>query len=87
MLVKSAEAAQMLLDRGAQVTAHDASGYSVLMNVAQDGSLELLRLLAGRGADVNERHPANPAMSALSLARQGNTPEAVDALVKAGARE
>ena len=87
MLVKSAEAAQILLDHGASVAAHDASGYSVLMNVAEDGSPELLRLLAGRGADVNERHPANPATSALALARQGNTPAAVEALLTAGARE
>jgi hypothetical protein len=37
-------------------------------------------------ADVNERLEANPTTSALSLAREWNTPEAVGALMKAGAR-
>ena len=87
MHVKSAEAAQLLLDRGASVGAHDVNGYSVLMNVAEDGSPELLTLLVSRGADVNERLEANPSTTALSLAREWNRPEAVNALAKAGARE
>jgi hypothetical protein len=87
MHARSAEAAQLLLDRGASVGAHDVNGYSVLMNVAEDGSPELLTLIVSRGADVNERLEANPSTTALSLAREWNRPEAVNALVKAGARE
>jgi hypothetical protein len=87
MYAKSAEAAEILLRRGASLAAHDVNGYSVLMNAAQDGSPELLTLLVSRGADVNERLPANPETTALSLARESNTPAAVDALLTAGARD
>ena len=87
MLATSVEAAQVLMDRGASIDAHDVNGYSVLMNAAERGTPELLRFLTSRGANVNERLPANPETTALTIARDRNTPAAVDALVKAGATD
>jgi hypothetical protein len=87
MLARSPEAAQLLIDRGGRVTAHDANGYSVLMNAAERGSPELLRFLVAHGADANEHLTSDPARTPLRLAKDNNTPEAVDALLKAGARE
>jgi hypothetical protein len=65
------------------VTAHDVNGYSVLMNAAQRGSPELLTFLVAHGADVNEHLRADASTSVLSIAKDGNTPAAVEALVKA----
>jgi ankyrin repeat protein len=87
MWATSVEAADLLVRRGASVAAHDAGGYSVLMNAAQRGSPELLRYLVSRGADVNERLKADAATTALSIAKDNNTPAAVAALVAAGARQ
>jgi hypothetical protein len=87
MLATSVEAAQRLIDRGARIDAHDVNGYSVLMNAAERGSPELLRFLTSRGAIVNERLSANPATTALTIARDRNTPAAVDVLLKAGATD
>ena len=87
MLAASVDAARILVERGARVDAHDSSGYSVLMNVAERGSPELLAFLVSRGANVNETHPSNPAMTALAIARERNTPAAVEALLKAGAAD
>jgi hypothetical protein len=87
MLATSAEAAVLLVNRGARIGAHDVNGYSVLMNAAERGSPELLRFLVSRGAHVNERLPANPETTALAIARDRNTPAAVDVLLKAGATD
>jgi hypothetical protein len=85
MLAPSVEAAQILMDRGARIDTHDVNGYSVLMNAAERGSPALLQFLVSRGANVNERLPANPETTALAIARDRNTPAAVDVLLKAGA--
>jgi Ankyrin repeats (3 copies) len=87
MWTRSVEAAEILIAHGASVAAHDAGGYSVLMNAAERGSPELLRYLAQHGGDVNEHLKANAATSVLSLAKENNTPAAVAALIAAGARE
>ena len=87
MLAKSVEAADLLVKRGASVAAHDANGYSVLMHAAERGSPELLRFLVAHGADVNERLRADASITPLSVAKDGNTPAAVDALAHAGARQ
>jgi hypothetical protein len=87
MLATSVEAARLLLDRGASVSAHDANGYSVLMNAAERGSPALLQFLASRGANLNEHLSSDPGTTPLSIARDRNTPAAVEALVKAGARD
>jgi hypothetical protein len=86
MLVTSVAAAQILLEHGASIDAHDSNGYSVLMNVAERGSPELIRSLASRGAKVNERL-SESGTTPLSIARDSNTPAAVDALLKAGATD
>lgn len=87
MLAKSAEAAQILVSRGASVVAHDTNGYSVLMNAADHGSADLVRYLASHGADVNEHLKADAATTALSIARNRNADDIVAALVAAGARQ
>ena len=87
MLATSVDAAQLLVSRGASVAAHDSNGYSVLMNAAERGSPALLQFLVARGANVNEQLTANHETTPLSIARDRNTPAAVDALLKAGARE
>jgi hypothetical protein len=86
MLAKSVEAADLLVKRGASVAAHDANAYSVLMNAAERGSPELLRFLVAHGADVSERLRTDASITPLSLAKDRNTPAAVDALARAGAR-
>jgi uncharacterized protein len=86
MLVTSVAAAQILLEHGASIDAHDSNGYSVLMNVAERGSPELIRSLASHGAKVNERLSTS-GTTPLSIARDRNTPAAVDALLKAGATD
>jgi Ankyrin repeat len=87
MLARSPAAAEVLIRRGANVTAHDENGYSVLMNAAERGSPELLTFLVAHGADVNEHLRADAPTSVLSIAKDRNRPAAVEALVNAGARE
>ena len=87
MLATSVEAAQLLLNRGARIDAHDSNGYSVLMNVAERGNPELIRFLITRGARVNEGRLSNPGETALTIARERNTPAAVEVLLKAGATD
>jgi hypothetical protein len=87
MLARSAEAAEILLSRGASVSAHDANGESVLMNAADHGTAGLVRFLTTHGADVNERLQRNAATTALSIARDRDAADIVAALVAAGARQ
>jgi hypothetical protein len=87
MLATSAEAAQLLVDRGARIDAHDSNGYSVLMNAAERGSPALIRFLVSRGARVNEARVSDPGTTPLSIARDRNTADAVEVLLKAGATE
>ncbi|XP_034934097.1 ankyrin repeat and SOCS box protein 13-like isoform X2 [Chelonus insularis] len=52
---KYADAAQLLIVRGADIDATDECGYSALHLAAEHGSLDLVKLLLKHGAKVNHR--------------------------------
>ena len=60
---------QMLLERNADVRAHDYSGNTALHFAASEGHLETARLLLERGADVNSQN--NEGLTPLQQASQG----------------
>lgn len=80
---------QTLLDRGANVDeapdSGPAGGYTCLMMAAVNNQLELVKLLAKNGADVNKK--AKDGNSALSLAKEENNEEMVKLLKSLGAKD
>jgi hypothetical protein len=46
---------RLLIDKGAQVEAHNSGGWTPLHYAAQDGNIAIVRLLCDRGADVEAR--------------------------------
>jgi ankyrin repeat protein len=80
-------ATPLMLEHGADVTARDPSGRTVLMIAAASDVMtpEIVQLLIARGVDVNATNAMGE--TALGHARlRGNTP-IVDLLLKAGAKE
>jgi ankyrin repeat protein len=77
------EAARLLLDAGADPSLADGDGYTPLMAAAQNGHLEVLRLLLARGAamDTVESHHG---FTAFHAACCDNQPKCAEALVRAG---
>ena len=51
------DAARLLIDRGALVSARSQNNYTPLLFAAQQGSVELGKLLLDKGADANESAP------------------------------
>lgn len=49
--------ATFLINHGADVSARNSSGYTALYMAAEIGSLELVQLLMGKGATVDEQNP------------------------------
>ena len=83
LFARSARMLDFLLAHGANLWAVDGQGMNVLMVAAQDGDLELTRVLLGRGAKVNAKDFSG--RSALYFAA-GNLDEKVaDVLLRAGA--
>lgn len=94
----NAEMVRYLLAHGARLDVKDAAGRSALMNAAGQGSLEIMKLLLAKGADVNEVSDkeafpkvkngtiALGSFTALNLAVVFGTPERVKLLLDAGAR-
>jgi ankyrin repeat protein len=78
------DAVRLLLDRGADVNARDANGWTALMRASYSDfyPIEVVRLLIERGADVNARAPSGETAASLASARGGAIAQA---LVKAGA--
>lgn len=67
------EAAQLLIESGAIVSARSKNNYTPLLFAAQQGSINLGRLLLERGADVNESAPDG--ISGNTNARSALIPE------------
>jgi ankyrin repeat protein len=79
-----AELAELLLDRGADISAADASGYTPLHHAAYAGDAALVGLLLARGADVTEREVRGRTPLYMAVNWGGNV-EAVERLIAAGA--
>jgi ankyrin repeat protein len=87
-----------LITKGARVDVKDAVGQTALMNAAAFGSIEVIKLLLARGADVNavsdvEAFPKVKTgtiqlglFTALNLAAVFGTPETIKLLLDAGAK-
>jgi Ankyrin repeats (many copies) len=75
----------LLLDEGkASVDERDGAGRTPLMIAVDQGRLDMVRLLLGRGADPNAADKTG--LAPLELARQRGQTEIANALTQAGAR-
>ena len=72
------EAAELLIDHGAEVNAQDALGNTALMGVCFKGSYELAEMLISRGADIHLTN--NEGVDALSLAKNHNQEKIIELL-------
>jgi ankyrin repeat protein len=77
------EAAEALLECGADVDAKDAGGWTPLMGASAECHASVARLLLSKGADVSAVE--NKGRTALALARDNGHVELVELLVEAGA--
>lgn len=75
--------ARLLLDRGVDIHAKDASGKTAVMNAAYAGKAEMVELLVSRGADIHDKD-AN-GKTVLMYAASGGKKEVVDLLTGLGA--
>lgn len=76
-------AAELLLDRGANVNARDNAGVTALMLAARNGHTALLRRLLDRGATVEAR--TRDGWTALTYAAWTGHPDVARRLLTAGA--
>src|SRR5262245_56539448 len=81
-----AKAVASALDKGADVNARNEIGVSALWIAAGKDKLDVIKLLVNRGADVNARDGIWY-QTPLSSAVGGKKVEAVELLIKAGARD
>mmetsp|Transcript_1899 Transcript_1899/g.5555 ORF Transcript_1899/g.5555 Transcript_1899/m.5555 type:complete len:87 (-) Transcript_1899:144-404(-) len=72
----------MLLERGANVDAQNLGGMTPLWGAAQDGHLEVARLLLGHNADVNAAD--SEGRTPLWVAQIKNHDDMAELLVSAG---
>jgi ankyrin repeat protein len=83
---------EILLDASASINQVDLNNATALFTAAKEGNTELVRLLIGRGADLNiEMRYKNPistsiGKTALSIASEKGQTEIVELLEKAGAK-
>jgi len=84
---RGAAALRFMLDRGVDPNySYGASGvvpHTLLMNAAHDGCVEAVKVLVGRGADVNKRFPGGP--TAYELAKGYGGGATMQLLLDAGA--
>lgn len=73
-----------LLSAGADVSLRDGHGSGYVSLAANTGNVDVMKLLIGRGADVNAV-PSISRRSALHMAAEGGHVEAIDVFVKAEA--
>lgn len=79
------EEARLLVDRGAEINARQAGGFTPLHGAAAQGNVELVSLLLARGADVNAR--ADDGMTPMALAVQKSRTEVARLLREQGGVE
>lgn len=82
--------AAKLVEAGANVNVAQAGGFTPLMGAAQNGNIEITRMLVDHSADLNARTDKNapqyPNMTALGFARQANASEVIRFLELVGAK-
>jgi ankyrin repeat protein len=78
----AARIVRLLLEKGADAKARDRQGLTTVIRAAYDGDLETMKLLLGRGVDVNAR---GGGFTALIWAVNRNDEALVDLLLKHGA--
>eukprot|EP01045_Picozoa_sp_COSAG04_P022624 COSAG04_NODE_2583_length_3896_cov_90.326574_2_plen_556_part_00 len=76
-------AVRLLLDRAANPSVADSTGWTPLMVAAYEGRTPILRLLLAARADVDAVHPAT-GDTAFHCACFSNQPDCAEALVRAG---
>ncbi len=72
------ETVKLLLDRGADINAADATGWTALHGAAYFGSAEIIQLLLDRGARIPESNWYTPTL--LHLAESRGSQSAIDLL-------
>jgi ankyrin repeat protein len=73
MYARSAEAATLLLEHGANLNVQDERGNTALMHAADLGEEEMVAFLVARGADTTirqQRRPGGKPRNALELAQE-----------------
>ena len=83
--VDAPESASILLENGAKVNAADEIGCMPLHIAAQNGAIEVMRILIAYGANVNAETSDHRAMTALHIAAEIGQKEAVKLLLDNGA--
>jgi ankyrin repeat protein len=78
-------AVQAALDKGMSANDQSIYGMTPTMIAAQEGHLDILKLLISKGADVNAYHHLGQC-TALGFAAEEFRPEVVSVLLKAGAK-
>ncbi len=78
-------AVEFLIENGADVNLRSGRGFTPIMYAALNGQIANLRLLANAGANVNA--VADEGQTAVSIAKAGKHEEAVDELLRLGARD
>jgi hypothetical protein len=74
-----------MLDAGLDPNAHDAAGYTPLIDAARAGNVDVIRLLTSRGANPNLADTAVNSWTPLLHAVHKSRPASVTALLAAGA--
>jgi ankyrin repeat protein len=78
------ELVNLLLDKGADVEAHDARGFTSLMAAAGGGFADIVKTLLDHGAGVNDK--SNDGTTALKLATGNHQTDVADLLRAKGAQ-
>ena len=81
---KDTKLVQYLLEKDLDVNKKDEEGNTPFMNAASRNDIEIVALLLNNVKDINEVN--DKGQSALTLAINGNTPDAAEFLIKKGAK-
>jgi uncharacterized protein len=75
-----------MLARGADVRARDAAGATALVRAAYGNHVDVARLLAGAGAEVNVKDETTQSAYLIATSEVGDDPRLLDVALGAGAR-
>jgi ankyrin repeat protein len=82
----NSQVAEFLLDKGARADSQDTKGWTALMYAAEWNHVSAIRLLAGKGAELNIKNYEGD--TALAIAKQKSTSaEAYELLKSLGGKE
>lgn len=74
-----------LLDRGARIDARDANGATALVAAAYGNHLDVARLLADAGADVNAKDETEQSAYLIATSEVGDDPRLLELTLQSGA--